>query len=83
MCIRDSAFAVADPRIGLPVVLAPGDSARFAGALPLPRTTTDGRTIRSTAFRDLTVYAYDETGRNVYRQSWPLVRVRGEETLRP
>lgn len=78
----DRTFGVADPRLGLPVTIAPGDSARFGGALPMPRATADGRAIRSTAFRDLTVYAYDEAGHNVYRRHWPLVRVRGEEDVR-
>ena len=76
----DRRFAVADPAVGLPLTLAPGDSGRFAGALPMPLRTADGRAIRSEAFRDLTLYAFDTRGRNVYRRHWPLVRVRGEET---
>ncbi len=76
----DRRFAVADPAVGLPITLAPGDSGRFAGALPMPQRSADGRAIHSEAFRDLTFYAFDTRGRNVYRSHWPLVRVRGEET---
>ena len=74
----DRRFAIADPRIGLPLTLAPGDSGRFGGALPMPHVTSDGRAIRSPAFRDLVLYAYNTAGRNVYRRAWPLVRVAGE-----
>ncbi|HYE58467.1 MAG TPA: hypothetical protein VD948_08170, partial [Rhodothermales bacterium] len=76
----DRRFAVADPRIGLRFEVAPGDSATFRGALPLPTETTDGRRITSTAFRDFQLFVYDTHGRNVFHAHWPLVRVRGEET---
>jgi hypothetical protein len=76
----DLRFAVVDPRIGLRVDLAPGDSGAFRGALPMPTETTDGRPIAATAFRDFQLFVFDLRGRNVFRAHWPLVRVRGEET---
>ncbi len=75
----DRRFAVADPRVGLRFEVAPGDSALFRGALPLPTETMDGRPIRSAAFHDFQLFVFDAHGRNVYTEAWPLVRVKGEE----
>ncbi len=76
----DRRFAVGNPALGLTLTLPPGDTVRFSGALPVPTEWPDGRAVASQTFRDLTFYAYNEAGRNVFSQTWPLLRLKGENS---
>ena len=75
---RDRRFTMGRPNVGLPVTIAPGDSAEFRGALPLPTEWPDGQRIESEAFRDFYLYAYTQAGRSAYHQKWPLLSVKGD-----
>lgn len=68
----DRRFAVGNPTHGLMLTVAAGDTVRFRGALPMPTIWPDGQAITSRAFRDFSLYLYNETGRNVYRATWAL-----------
>ncbi len=71
-------FAVGRPELGIYREIAAGDTTMLQGLIPLPTEWSDRRPIVSDGFRDLRLYAYSSAGRQVYAQSWPLRRVKGE-----
>ncbi len=71
-------FAVGRPDLGIYKELSAGDTTTIRGLLPLPTEWSDRRPIVTDGFRDLRLYAYTATGKQVYFESWPLRRVKGE-----
>ncbi len=71
-------FSVGRPDLGVFRELAAGDTTTIRGLLPLPSEWSDRRAIVTDGFRDLRLYAYTLAGKQVYAQSWPLRRIKGE-----
>lgn len=68
----DGRFAVARIDLGIEMQVAPGETVRFTGALPVPRFWVTGDPIQVDRFQILTLYAYAPDGRNILRQPFVL-----------
>jgi hypothetical protein len=71
-------FAVSRPNLGTYAEIGPADTLSLRGLLPVPHQWLDRRPIVTDGFRDLHLYAYTAEGRQLYHETWPLRRVKGE-----